>query len=645
MSIFAGTVSIDGQPLPPGLADRLANAIEPYGGNRAVKWSSPEAVLVHRQRIVTPEDAAERQPVRGANGHLALVLDGRLDNRDELIASLGLGGQASTLPDSRILLAALERWGGDAPEHLLGDFAFALWDSAERRLMLACDHVGARGLYYHRGNGMVVFATMVHAVQAVPHVPRVVHEEALADVLMDLGFQPERTLYRDILRVPPAGRVLATGESLRVERYWEPDFERRLTLKDDEYVEAARELLDRAVACRLRSAGPVVAQVTGGLDSSAVATTAARLMAPGVLKTVTAVPNPASPQFHYPGSYPDERPYVETIARLYPNIEPHFAPADDQPTPEDDPARLFLYTGVPMRGIMSVGWFAPTVAVTRALGARVLLAGGFGNVTLSWHGLQSLADQFAAGRWIRMTREAAKLARTSGWPLRDVLRKHAVAPTMPLAVRRLYRRLKGRPVHPWRTHTPINPGFAADVGYPDRLWRDDRLAAHDAPGGDAAARRRLFDFFTASRAYVAALRPYEGYETRDPLGDVRLIDFCLAVPSGQYLRDGIPRSLARRTLADRLPPEVVANRRSGRQSSDWFPRMDRRRDAIMAELDRLERSALARRCLDLPRLRTIAADWPTDAAAAEQRTGEFYAVLNRGVHYGRFLRWVEGGNE
>ncbi|MBF0304981.1 MAG: asparagine synthase [Alphaproteobacteria bacterium] len=645
MSVFAGAVSTHGRPLPPGLADRLSSAIEPYGGNRAVQWSSSHAVLVHRQRVVTPEDALERQPVRDASGLLALVLDGRLDNRDALIAALRLGERASSLPDSRILLAALERWGGDAPGHLLGDFAFALWNAAERRLTLACDHIGGRSIHYHHGDGMVVFATMIHAVQAMPHVPRAMDEQVLADLIMDLGAANDRTVYRGIARVPPAGRVVVAGGSLRVERYWEPDFERRLALKDDEYVEAARELLDQAVACRLRASGRIVAQVTGGLDSSAVASTAARLMAPGVLRTVTAVPNPAAALRQSPGMYTDERPYVEAIARRHPNIEPHFVPAADGPTLEDDPARLFLYTGIPFRGIMNVGWFAPTVAKTRALGASVLLVGGFGNLTLSWDGSRSLADLFGGGRWVRMAREATALARTTGRSTASILRQHAVVPRTPAAIRQLYRRLRGRPDRMRAASSPINPAFEAEWGIAERLRRENRLDPYDTHGGDADHRRHWLNKFTATRAYLAALRAHEGYETRDPLGDLRLIEFCLAVPAEQYLRGGDTRFLARRALADRLPVEVTQNRLVGRQSPDWFHRMDLRRDAIIAELDRLDRSPLARRCLDLPRLKAAAADWPADCEAAERRADEFYAVLNRGIHYGRYLRWIEGGNE
>ncbi|HEY0832748.1 MAG TPA: asparagine synthase-related protein [Azospirillum sp.] len=643
MSVFAGVVAFDGDAQRTDSGKRLAAALEPYGGNRERLWTAPQAVFVHRQRIVTPEDRAERQPVAAAEGTLAF--DGRLDNRDDLIAALGLDARSAPLPDSRIVLAALGRWGDRAPERLLGDFAFAFWDATARRLTLVCDQLGSRAIYYHRGAGMVVFATMVHAVQALPHVPREVDEAALADVLMDLGVPADRSLYRGIARVPAAGRVVIGADSLHVERYWEPDFGRRVRMRDDEYVEAGRELLDRAVAVRLRAEGRVVAQITGGLDSSAVAATAARLMAPNVLKTLTMLPEPGAPMTLAPGRYADERPYVEAIARLHPNIEPHFAHADDTAAVEEDPAELFAYAGMPFRGIMNVGWFSALRTRTRALGADVVLVGSAGNLTLSWNGRRSLADQFRSGRWFRLMREAVGLSRTTGEPLRDVLRSEVAAPLAPLTVRRLYRRLRGGSTPLWQMHTAINPDWAGEHDVPGRLWRNGRLGPYDVTGGDAEARREMIESNQAARGLLAAMRPRAGFETRDPLGDLRLLEFCFALPASQYLRGGVPRSFARRVLADRLPPEVVHNTRSGKQAPEWFHRLNRRRDALVAELERLNRSPLARRCLDLPRMKAIAADWPADVESGYARSPEFYSVLGRGVHIGQFLRWVERGNE
>jgi asparagine synthase (glutamine-hydrolysing) len=131
---------------------------------------------------------------------------------------------------------------------------------------------------------------------------------------------------------------------------------------------------------------------------------------------------------------------------------------------------------------------------------------------------------------------------------------------------------------------------------------------------------------------------------RDPLGDRRLLEFALAVPEPMYRRDGIPRSFARRVLADRLPRQILDEHRRGANSPTWFRALDETRDDVAADIDRLEGSPLAKRLIDLPRLKRLMAQWPKDANEAETRRSDYRLALARGVHVGRFIRWVEGGN-
>jgi asparagine synthase (glutamine-hydrolysing) len=135
-----------------------------------------------------------------------------------------------------------------------------------------------------------------------------------------------------------------------------------------------------------------------------------------------------------------------------------------------------------------------------------------------------------------------------------------------------------------------------------------------------------------------------GYEVRDPHADRRLLEFALSVPEPLYRRDGIPRSFARKVFADRLPREIVDERLRGANTPTWFRFLDARRQDIAADIDRLEASPTARRLIDLPRLKRLMAQWPKDEDTAEKRRDEFRLALARGVHVGRFVRWVEGGN-
>ncbi len=136
----------------------------------------------------------------------------------------------------------------------------------------------------------------------------------------------------------------------------------------------------------------------------------------------------------------------------------------------------------------------------------------------------------------------------------------------------------------------------------------------------------------------------EGIEGRDPYSDRELIEFCLSVPETLYRRNGIRRWFARQLFADRLPREILDETRSGEQSPNWFELLDARKPIVAAEVERLESSRLASRLIDLPRLKRLLAEWPQDARTAQARMREYRYGLDRAVHVGQFIRWVEGGN-
>lgn len=588
--------------------------------------------------MTAPQDWAARQPLAGGGGRFVLIFDGYLVNREELAVSLDLGIEADGWADCAYAMAALERWGDDAPARLRGDFALAVWDCQARRLLLARDAIGQRPLYYHEGDGWVAFATNARALLALPEVPAGIDEQRFADYLLDLPGDPSRSFHAAIRRLPAASIAVFTGSRSMVACYWQPDYERRIRFKrDDDYVEAARELLDQSVRACLRIAGPPCAALTGGLDSSAVAITAAGMLAPGRLTTMTSVPAEGVPQPHWSAAYADERPYVEAIARMHPSLDPHFVPGSDLHRWDERWAEMFLLTGMPWRNVMNMGWFGPLRDRARALGATVLLSGMYGNLTLSWDGAEGLAAMARGGRWPRVVREISALAARTGTGLPRQLWRSAIRPNLPEGMLAGLDRLRGRPgASPWAS-TAINPDFASACDAPRRIAQHRRALK----GGSATIRRAAFTGTQNAADALGLVRSLFGLEMRNPLADRRLLEFCFAVPDDQYLRGGVTRALARRVLADRLPPDVVNNCKRGVQAGEFFHRMTLMRGVIASGVEELERSPLARRMLDVPRMKAMVAAWPEDASAAGL---DYLSVLHRGLHCGQFLRWIEGGN-
>ncbi|WP_372024079.1 asparagine synthase-related protein [Tistrella mobilis] len=642
MSFFAGLVGTE--PVPAEGSDGLNGIAATYGGGgRASVWRSDSAAMVHVPRPVTPEDRLDRFPAAFAGGTSRLVFDGRLDNREDVIRALALDpARAVRLGDGALVMAALERWGIDACPRLIGAFAFAWWNESLRRLVMAADASGGRTIFAHSDGRRLRFASRPLAVLAFPGMARQVDETAMAHLLLARPIPAGATPFRGVFRLPPAGLLVWKDGHHSISRYWRPDPGRRIVYRDPrDYVQAAREMLDQVVAANLRAIDPVACQLSGGLDSSAVAATAARLSSPQALHTLTAQPDPTAPMpAERPRGFYDEGPLAAATAALYPNITAHYLPAGPITPGEEDATALFRQFGVPMRNFTNFGAWQPLYARAKALGASVILTGTAGNCTLSWKSQALLADLAASGRFVELARQLQGLRRHGHRPWPQI-RQNLLPYIIPARARRQMQRLRGT-ADKWRRRALLTADLEALVE--PVAVTDSVLISTDRADYDRRSRIAYLDRYFANCQWLAGHPYVTGCDPRDPLGDRRLVEFCLALPVTIWQTNGKPRSFAREVLKDRLPPRVVDNQKRGYQNGDWFHRLTQLRPAFMAELDRLEASAGVRRMVNLPRIRAVAENWPADADAAMARDAEMLDLFGRGIHYSRFIRWIEGSN-
>lgn len=619
MSLLFGSWTAESSSGEPDELERCSVALSRYPGiARARSFSDDRCFLAHGQGVSTPEDRLEAQPSLHAEGRFVLAVDGFLTNRDELIGALDLPGAGA---DSALVATALLRWGEAALEKLHGDFTLAWWDRRERRLLLACDRVGGRTLFYHATERRLFVANLLANLFVHSAVPRALDPDAVARFAFAYSLDLERTCFKDVRQLLPGHKLVWTPSSgARVSRYWSFDPSRRIRMRrDEDYVEAARELLDRVVGEAMRAEGPSVAMLSGGLDSSAVAATAARLLAPVQIHTVTLRPETGAPLPPCsPRVFQDEWPHAQAIAAMHPNMvargeRPAFEPIGDC-------LRTHMaYMGRPPVHMLPLVWMAPVWRAARDLGAKAVLSGQSGNATLS-----------ASARPVSMRPAPADLPAAVSDALWTAWDGRRLKP-----LKRLLRPL-GLPA------TALRPEAAERIGLAD-IYETFATGERQAPW-HARARLRLIERTWIGRSMTAPLALLRGVEMRDPLGDVRLAEFCLALPADQFTRGTRDRLLARRVLTDRLPPQVTQDRRIGRQCPEWFDWLSRNRPWLAAELDGIDASATGRELIDVPRLRAILDDWPADAAAAEPHYGRLMTVLGRGVGLGAFVRWAEGAN-
>jgi asparagine synthase (glutamine-hydrolysing) len=337
---------------------------------------------------------------------------------------------------------------------------------------------------------------------------------------------------------------------------------------------------------------------------------------------------------------------MEALGRLHPGLEVRFIAPTNVHALEDDDTRYFACAEMPMLGPAGHGSWAHLCDAAVGSGHRRLLFGGLGNFGLSWAGRFALPTLLRRGQWSDFAREWRANAHESGRSLARTLAGNVMKPAAPDWLRRLTHRLRGQDPDTVAHYSALNPALIAELGLA-RQWREQGFDPWFGPRGANGARHRayrLFDHNQPGRDAVARSADIDGVELRDPHADRRLLEFLLAVPEPMFCQGGVPRSFARRVLADRLPREILDERRYGAHAVTWFRSLDARRERIVADIERLEASPLAGRLIDLPRLKRLLAQWPRDPQAAERRAPEYRLALARGVHVGRFVRWVEGAN-
>ena len=614
----------------------MLQALSVYGKDDCAQFTGPAVAMGRCLLRLLPEDRFDRQPL--SEGRVtSLVADIRLDNRTELEAELGFSQQqAGAMADSDLLLAAWQRWDEQCVDHLSGAFSFAVWNDQEQHLFLARDHVGERPLFYVSTANCFAFASMPKGLHRLPFVDAEVDEDYIARYLVLANMPIEQTIFRNVRRLPSGCSLSIRREKSRLTRYWRTDRLQDLRLgSPEEYLDCFRERFDGAVRSRLRTRGGIGAQLSGGLDSGAVAATAARLLgAEGrELTCFTAVPRPGFAGFDSKTHFYDEGGPASEVAALYPNMRHVLVDSSGTSFLDILDHNNNLYDH-PCFGPSNEVWSNAILDRARASGITVLLNGNCGNSTFSYDGMHAFSTWFRSGHWGTLARVARELTSTGNASLRLIVR-NAVWPSLPFWLRSVT--------------DPHMRGFSLDYSIlqPEIARRFDleRIAFRDlhwnSPDGRTML-RTLLEHGDIADTPIAAQGGWQ-LDFRDPTYDRRIVEFCLTVPLEEFLRGGQLRSLARRAMVGRLPASTLRSKQRGRQSADWYVNMGAVRGRMAAEVERLQSSPLASRMLDLARMRSLIENWPSSGFERLDVNRSYHIALSRGFSVGRFLLQYDPG--
>ena len=530
MSGFVAIVSLDGAPVDVALLERMTEALHFRGPDARGTWHQHEVGFGQTLWRATPEAANERQPATLC-GRLSIVADARIDARAELIDKLNSRGAnrpplSLATPDVELILHSYAAWGESCLDHLLGDFSFAIWDAANRKLFCARDQIGVKPFFYACVANTLLVSNTLQVLRLHPAVSSKVSDLAIGDFLLfGLNWHAGVSAFEDIKKLAPAHSLITARGDVRASRYWSLPIEEPFRRRPSDLIQEFRALLSDAVADRLRTDRATIA-LSGGLDSPTVAAEAAKqLRGKGSLRGITVV--------HDRMIGDEERKYAGIVARHL-GIPLQFIVGDGY-----EPLDGYKSTGFSFpepKAVEDVAMLDDLHRIPAAHGP-VMLTGHGGDAGLApslhyFRGMRAFALLWGAGRYFLSHGKHPRLGFRMAW-----LRWRGLP-------------VPGAPQYPdW-----LEPSFESRANLRTR-WReimDDPRPLHpDRPSayarGCQSAWPSIFQNHDAGTTRVLL-------EVRHPFMDLRILRFLLRLPVLPWCAD---KEMLRLALRNDLPKEIL----------------------------------------------------------------------------------------
>lgn len=540
---FAAAVALNSGRPEPGLIARMTSLLAHRGPDAEGSFAEHAFAVGFRRLAIFDLSPAGHQPMQSADGRYVIVFNGAIYNFVELRAELGtLGHSFRSTGDTEVLLTAYREWGEACLPRLNGMWAFLVYDRSSKQLFGARDRYGIKPLYTYRDAQQVLFASEIKAIRDSGATRLVPDRGSIARFLLDDRLDDsERTFYEGVVQVE-AGSAFVLGETgvLRTWRY--APLQPACDVGDP--VQECRKLFDDAISLRMRGDVPVGVQLSGGLDSTAIACRTALHWvragrAPGDLKAIC-----------YQASEFDESPQIEATLRqtgasqlvldaqpgeLWSSIERHLWHQDE-----------------PVHSFTSLVGFK-LMELTRAHGIKVLLNGQGADEVFAGYGNyfpEYWADLIRGGAWGAAWREMSNFAASQG-----VGRRRIVLGALAKAMRQSLFVLPG---YSWLSRARMRGRVDTNP------WVSRELKQYWVAG--AAANTRGLDAALRCSVQVSPLPLFlrvedrnamaHGVEVRLPFLDHRLVELAFGLGAAWKLKGPHTKYLLRKAMQGRIPDVV-----------------------------------------------------------------------------------------
>ena len=544
MSVQAGIWDFDGRPVEPKQIADISGFLKPQGPDGESRYADGSVALLYRAFHTTAESRQERQPHFSNRGFI-VTWDGRLDNRQALIADLRSDLEANPT-DVAIVAAAFDRWETECFRRLIGDWAVTLWKPTERELLFASDYMAIRHIFYYLKRDRIWWSTDLSSLVLLSNDKFHIDDNYIAGYL---AHNPDAHLtpYLEIREVPPGQFVRTRNGKATVERFWRFEPKSRIRYKTDaEYEEHFRHVFRQSVHRRLRSDSPILGELSGGLDSSSIV-----CMADDILAKEGAETPRLDTLSYYDKTEPsgEDWTYFRKVEAKRGRAGIHIDGSRLGTSPESLACTEFC----PLPGAFGSGRTLDTerADAVRKGGYRAVLSGIGGDEFTG--GVPDprahLADLIVEGKFVSLARQLTAWSLVKRRPWVQLLWWSAIE-AVPASLGRHF--AKEAKIEPW-----IRKDFAKRTAL--ALCQ---TGGHEHFGLWLPTRRSCIAGVLTMANNLAKYEPVTEAleEARYPFLDQDLIEFVLSVPADQMLRPGERRSLLRRSLARIVPQEILSRR-------------------------------------------------------------------------------------
>lgn len=586
-------------------------------------------------QYLTTESLNEILPYYDFKNKLIITADAIIDNRENLLSEFNLEDkEVEDFSDSEYILMAYKKWGNECTKYLLGDFSFAIWDENKQELFCSKDHLGRRTFYYCYDNSSFAFCTVCNPLFYVLGEKPNLNERWITDFLALFGglhiSEDEETIYSDIKQLQAAHIMIINRKGLKKQRYWNPlENAKEFKFKTDkEYSDALRNILTEAVKCKLRAKNDIGLMISGGLDSSSVAAIAAPLLKNKEmkLKTFTSVPVKNFAGSNNEHEINDESNDVIALQNFIGNMDINLCRFEGENSINVINNLLNIYEQ-PYKAIENSYNINNLAKAAGKSNCNVLLEGRYGNVTVSYGNFGTHAKTlFKKKRFIKLYREINDACKMHNIPKRQFT-KGVLKTFLPYKIR-VKRFLKRNPDYDRFRTSPVNEELIKKYNVNKRFDDKGFNVAVNRSMDLNEARKTIVDPITDSHVFVlnTKISLENGIIIRDPTADIRIIEFCLKVPTEQYVKGGINRRLIRNSMKGLIPESIRMNIESrGVQAADWIERLKPVWKESYKELEEAVNNKNIKKYINVNKLKKLLKE--TEDGISEEQSTEVLTLL------------------